>query len=153
MKRFGGWNNASKYGASKVTYKGITFDSRYERDRYIYLCQLQKDGKISNLRLQTQFLLIPQVTKFVEVQLKTKVRYDARVVEMAAYYHNDFTYKEDDKYVCEEFKSEMTSKLPDYILRRKLMVQKIYAHNKKCHGKWIFREVIYKNKKITITDK
>lgn len=150
MKQFGGWN---KYGARKVTYKGITFDSSYERDRYILLCDLQRKGKISNLRLQTQFLLIPQVTKFVPVQLKTKVRYDAKVVEIAAYYHNDFTYIEDGKYICEEFKSEMTSKLPDYVLRRKLMVQKIYEHNKKCHGQWVFREIVYANKKTTQTDK
>jgi len=154
MKRFGIGQNKSKYGSSKVEFQGIIFDSKYEVQRYIYLLQLQKEGKISGLRRQTPFLLIPKATKLVPKQLKTKVKYVERVVEIQSLYHNDFTYIEDGKYVCEEFKSAMTSKLADYILRRKLMVQKIYNHNKKGHGQWIFREVVYFNKRKTIiTDK
>lgn len=144
----------SKYGSSKVDFNGIVFDSKYERDRYLYLLDLQKQGKISGLRRQTPFLLIPKATKLYPKQLKTKVKYVERVVEMQSLYHNDFTYIEDGKYICEEFKSSMTSKLADYILRRKLMVQKIYKHNKKCRSQWVFREVIYYNKRKTIiTDK
>ena len=154
MKRFGAGHNNSKYGSSKVEFKGVVFDSKYERDRYLYLLDLQKQGKISGLRRQTPFLLIPKATKLVPKQLKTKVKYVERVVEMQSLYHNDFTYFEDGKYICEEFKSAMTSKLADYILRRKLMVQKIYKHNKKNHGQWVFREVVYFNKRKTIiTDK
>lgn len=154
MKRFGIGQNKSKYGSSKVEYQGIIFDSKYEVQRYMYLLQLQKDGKISGLRRQTPFLLIPKATKLVPKQLKTKVKYVERVVEIQSLYHNDFTYIEDGKYVCEEFKSAMTSKLADYILRRKLMVQKIYKHNKKGRSQWVFREVVYYRKtKIVITDK
>ena len=154
MKRYGRKSMNNKFGASKVEYKGIKFDSTYERDRYIYLCQLQKEGKISGLRLQTPFLLIKKTIKLVPKQLKTKVRWDKKVIEHEAGYHCDFTYFEDGKYICEEFKSAMTSKLADYILRRKLMVQKIYNHNKKGHGQWIFREVVFFNKcKTIITDK
>ena len=144
----------SKYGSSKVSFQGIIFDSKYEVQRYIYLLQLQKEGKISGLRRQTRFLLIPKVTKLIPKQLKTKVKYVERVVEIQSLYHNDFTYIENGKYICEEFKSAMTSKLADYILRRKLMVQKIYNHNKKGRGQWVFREVVYYRKtKIIITDK
>ena len=154
MKRFSAGHSNSKYGSSKVEFQGIVFDSKYERDRYLYLLDLQKQGKISGLRRQTQFLLIPKATKLFPKQLKTKVKYVERVVEMQSLYHNDFTYIEDGKYICEEFKSAMTSKLADYILRRKLMVQKIYKHNKKNHGQWVFREVVYFNKRKTIiTDK
>ena len=144
----------NKYGASKVVFKGISFDSRYERDRYIYLCHLQKQGKISGLRLQVGFRIIKKVIKLIPVQLKTKVRYDKKVVEKEARYHCDFLYKEDGKIIVEEFKSVMTAELPDYVLRRKLMVNKIYDHNERPNRtQWVFREVIYDKKKTTITDK
>lgn len=152
-KGFRDTNN--KYGAHKVVFKGIEFDSTKERDHYIKLLHLQREGKIRGLRLQTPFVLIPQTTKLVPKQLKTKVRYDTRVVEQDAGYHNDFTYYDKEKhvYVCCEYKSEATSKLPDYILRRKLMVRKIYEHNAKGRGQWVFREVIYYKNKITTEDK
>lgn len=154
MKRFGAGHSNSKYGSSKVEFQGVVFDSKYERDRYLYLLDQQKQGNISGLRRQTQFLLIPKATKLFPKQLKTKVKYVERVVEMQSLYHNDFTYIEDGKYICEEFKSAMTSKLADYILRRKLMVQKIYKHNHKGRSQWVFREVVYFNKhKTVITDK
>lgn len=154
MKRFGYSQANNKYGASKVVFKGISFDSRYERDRYIYLCHLQKQGKISGLRLQVGFRIIKKVIKLIPVQLKTKVRYDQRVVEKEARYHCDFLYKEDGKIIVEEFKSVMTAELPDYVLRRKLMVNKIYDHNERPNRtQWVFREVIYDKKKTTITDK
>jgi hypothetical protein len=155
MKRRFGYTTANnKYGASKVVFKDISFDSRYERDRYIYLCHLQKQGKISGLRLQVGFRIIKKVIKLIPVQLKTKVRYDQRVVEKEARYHCDFLYKEDGKIIVEEFKSVMTAELPDYVLRRKLMVNKIYDHNERPNRtQWVFREVIYDKKKTTITDK
>lgn len=154
MKKWGYSQANNKYGASKVVFKGIKFDSSYERDRYIYLCHLQKKGLISGLRLQQKFVLIKKTIKLVPKQLKTKVRWDKRVVEQEADYHCDFVYIENGVYVCEEFKSVMTSKLADYILRRKLMVKKIYEHNEKGRSKWIFREVVYyKKNKIEITDK
>ena len=158
MKRFfGAKPTNNKFGATKVVYDGIEFDSQYERDRYIYLMDLQKKGEISQLRLKTRFTLIPPVTKMVPVELKTKVKYVERVVEQNADYHNDFTYIENGCYICEEFKSEYTAKLADYILRRKLMVNKIYIHNLRNHGKWIFREVVYfakkKNLNVKITNK
>ena len=154
MKRFGYVQANNKYGASKVVFNGISFDSRYERDSYIDLCYIQKQGKISGLRLQVGFRIIKKVIKLIPVQLKTKVRYDQRVVEKEARYHCDFLYKEDGKIIVEEFKSVMTAELPDYVLRRKLMVNKIYDHNERPNRiQWVFREVIYDKKKTTITDK
>lgn len=145
-----------KYWNRKVVYKGITFDSTHERDRYIYLSHLQKIGMISDLQLQKEFVLLRTIYKLVPKQLKTKVRWDKRVVEQDARYTCDFFYKEDGKWIVEEVKSEQTAKLPDYILRRKLMIKKIYAHNAKGRSQWGFREVIYyfdKNKQDTIEDK
>ena len=138
-----------KYWSSKVLYKGKTFDSSKERDRYIYLQHLESKGSISQLHTQVSFEIIPATKKTVQVQLKTKVRYDEKVLEQNAEYTCDFIYKEGDKYVCEEFKSEQTAKLADYVLRRKLMIRKIYAHNAKCRGQWIFREVVYRMRGAT----
>ena len=144
----------SKYWSKKCEFRGIEFDSTHERNHFILLCDREKKGEISCLRRQTPFLLIPQTTRTIEVQLKTKVRQETRVVEQEARYHNDFTYKEGDKYVCEEYKSEMTAKLADYILRRKLMIRKIYEHNRKGRSQWVFREVVYrKGGKTTTEDK
>ena len=150
----GGRVTNTKYGSTKVVFKGIKFDSTYERDRYIHLLHMQREGRISQLRLQVSFNIIPQTTKMVEEQLKTKVRYKKVVVEQDADYTCDFIYLEDGVYIMEEFKSEMTSKLSDYILRRKLMIRKIYEHNAKGHGQWRFREVIYaRGGKLKIEDK
>lgn len=154
-RRFGYTKTNNKYGARKVVYRGIKFDSRYERDRYIYLLQQQRQGKISGLRLQQGFVLITQTIRLVPVQLKTKIRWDKKVVEQDAQYHCDFVYKENGRIICEEFKSEQTSQLPDYILRRKLMIKKIYAHNER-QGRtpWVFREFVYDwNGETTVTDK
>lgn len=151
-----GWGSSNKYWNHKVVYKGITFDSTHERDRYIHLSHLQNIGKISDLQLQKEFILLDTTYKMVPKQLKTKVRWDRRVVEQDARYTCDFFYKEDGKWIVEEFKSEQTAKLPDYILRRKLMIKKICAHNAKGRSQWLFREVVYyfdKNKEMTITDK
>jgi hypothetical protein len=82
MKRFGVGHSKSKYGSSKVEFKGMLFDSKYEVQRYIYLLGLQQQGKISGLRRQTPFLLIPKATKLVAKHLKTKVKYVERVVEL-----------------------------------------------------------------------
>ena len=146
--------DGSKYHSKKVEYNGMMFDSQNELNRYLYLLSLQKEGKISCLRRQTPFVLIPKTTRVEARQLKTKVKYVTKITEFPASYHNDFTYIENGIYVSEEYKSKMTSKLADYILRRKLMVRKIYDHNKKGRSKWIFREVVFHNKKKTvITDK
>lgn len=154
MKRGFGNGSKMKYGSNKVTYNGITFDSKYEMQRYVYLLDLQRKGKISGLRLQTKFIIIRKSVKLVPKQLKTKVRWDKRVIEKESAYHCDFLYEEDGKYVIEEFKSAMTARLADYILRRKLMVRKIYDHNEKGRSQWVFREVIYYNRnKTIITDK
>lgn len=154
MRRF---NNGTKnkFGAKKVVFKGIEFDSQKEMERYILLLHKQRHREIIGLRRQVGFTIIKKVVKLVPVQLKTKIRYDQRVVEMEARYHCDFLYEEDGKIIVEEFKSEQTAQLPDYILRRKLMINKIYDHNERPHRKqWVFREVVYGKKgKMTIWDK
>ena len=151
---FKGWNkNWNKYGAKKCSYKGMEFASNVERDRYIYLEYMQRDGKISNLHTQWRFEIIEKITKLVPVQLKTKVRYDTKVIESAAHYTCDTIYKEGDKYVVEDVKSEYGRKgSRDFPLRRHLMIKKMKEHNEKGRGQWIFREAVLVGKSLKIKD-
>lgn len=48
---------------SKVTYNGITFDSKMERDYYVYLLGLQKQGIVREIALQPKFELLPKFTR------------------------------------------------------------------------------------------
>ena len=53
----------TKYGAKKVTYDGITFDSKMEKDYYIYLKELKAKGEILDFELQPSFELQPKFEK------------------------------------------------------------------------------------------
>ena len=44
-----------KYGNKKTTVHGITFDSKWESERYLYLKSLEAAGTIKNLELQPRF--------------------------------------------------------------------------------------------------
>lgn len=112
----------NKFFARKVEYNGIKFDSTLERDRYIFLSDAEKRGLIKNLRRQVVFEIIPKQTHTVAKQLKTKVRYEERVLESNAEYTADFVYTLGDREVVEDTKSTYTRKEADYVLRRKLLL-------------------------------
>lgn len=97
----------SKYRSRKVEFDGYLFDSTKERARYSELRLLEQAGVISKLRLQPR---LPCVVNGVKV----------------CDYVGDFAYIEDGCTVIEDVKSEYTSKLPVYRLKRKL----VWA----CHG-------------------
>ena len=131
----------------EVIYKGIEFDSRDEMNRYKELCDMQGKGLISNQRRQYSFELIPRQSKMVVKHLKTKDKMVEKFLENPAIYTCDFMYLENGVYVIEDVKSTFTRTEKDYVLRRKLMVQKIQNHNAKGRGQWIFREDIVGTKK------
>ena len=101
----------SKYGNKKVILNGEKFDSRKEAQRYGVLRLLERAGKISGLKRQVSFELIPSQ------------RIDGKVVERAVNYIADFVYKQDGQKVVEDTKGYKT---PEYIIKRKLM---LYIHN------------------------
>lgn len=53
----------SKYGAKKVTYEGIQFDSAMEKDFYIVLQGRKKRGEIKDFILQPKYELLPAFEK------------------------------------------------------------------------------------------
>ena len=98
----------NKYQAHKVTYDGITFDSRKEYRRYCELKLLEKAKKISDLKLQVKFVLIPSQ------------KINGKLVERECAYIADFVYKDEDgKEVVEDTKGMRTK---EYIIKRKLML-------------------------------
>lgn len=98
----------NKYNAQKVTYRGETFDSKREAGRFAQLLLLQKAGQITGLKRQVPYLLIP--AQYI----------DGKCVERAVTYRADFVYRENGELVVEDTKGVRT---PDYIIKRKLMLQ------------------------------
>lgn len=72
----------SKYNSKKVQYNGEIFDSKFELTFFIYLKELEKQGKISNLQRQIKYELLPRQTdennkfKFHPVVYKSDFEYD-----------------------------------------------------------------------------
>lgn len=101
----------NKYGNTKVSRYGRTFDSKHEAGRYAELKLLERAGKISDLKTQVAYLLIP-------------AQYDEkhRCIERKASYIADFVYVQDGKIVVEDAKGVKTDV---YKLKKKMM---LYFH-------------------------
>lgn len=101
----------NKYGARKVkSPDGQVFDSQKEYSRWGVLRLLERAGKISDLKRQVSFELIPK-----------------QKGERACSYIADFTYWQDGKYVVEDCKGYRTE---GYKIKRKLM---LWVHGIKIH--------------------
>ena len=107
-RREKGDRGVSKYRAKKSHVDGIKFDSLKEARRYQELRLLERAGKITDLRLQVPFFLLP-----------AQRDENGNVVERAVKYIADFVYTDEDgKTVVEDTKGMKT---PAYIIKRKLM--------------------------------
>ena len=82
----------TKYYNKKVVVDGIEFDSKKEGQRYRELSLMQRAGKITGLRLQVPFELIPNQYETITVQLKTKTKQVEKLVERKIEYIADFVY-------------------------------------------------------------
>lgn len=114
------WNNhnRSKYGAKKVEYNGMVFDSKRECRRYKELQILQQIGAISELRTQVKFVLIPARREADTVGKRGGI-IKGNLIEREVSYIADFVYIENGKTVVEDAKGMRT---PEYILKRKMML-------------------------------
>lgn len=111
----------------KVERNGIVFDSKREADRYDQLLLMQKQGVISDLERQKEYLLIP-------AQHKTEERYgkhgqrlqDKKVLlERKVTYVADFVYKKDGELVVEDskgYRNPSSAPYAKFVLKRKLML-------------------------------
>ena len=112
----------SKYRAEKITFDGITFASKKEGMRYVVLKQQEKDGLISNLRLQVPYELIPAIYKDEEKQLKTKSKMVRKLVQRAVHYVADFVYDKDGETIVEDVKGGRATQTAEYKLKKKMML-------------------------------
>lgn len=94
----------NKYRAKKSG----DYDSKKEHRRAVELELLAKLNKISNLRKQVKYELLPSQ--------KTE---DGKTIERPVSYYADFVYIEDGKEIVEDTKGMRTT---DYIIKRKLML-------------------------------
>ena len=83
---------------------GITFDSKWESQRYLYLKSLEKAGRVQNLELQPRFLITVNSQKICT-------------------YVADFRYDKEDaegnwEHIVEDAKGVET---PEFKLKKKLM--------------------------------
>ena len=93
-----------KYGNKKVVYNGIKFDSEREGNRYLFLCEQQRQGLITDLWVHPKYELIPKVGHIETEQLKTKTKQKIVVDQLAITYTADFLYRKNGKLVVEDVK-------------------------------------------------
>lgn len=119
--------NKSKYRNERCEYDGFKFDSRKERDRYIFLKSMQEKGVISDLKLQPRFTVCPEVYEEREIEyetekLKVKKTKIAKVkLANARYYYADFEYMLDGVRVVEDVKSSPENLTDVYALKKDLV--------------------------------
>lgn len=124
----------NKLGAVKSTYKGKTFDSQREANRFAELEMLQRAGKISELRCQVTYELIPSV--FEEVPTgelykrgpkKGQPKMKPVCIERGVDYVADFVYYENGKLIVEDakgFRDPESAVYKVFVIKRKLMLYK-----------------------------
>lgn len=113
--------NTNKYHAKKVIVDGQTFDSKKEYARWCELKLFERVGKISGLKRQVEFLLIPEQREPDTVGSRGGIR-KGKLIERKVSYIADFVYEEKGNLVVEDAKGMRTEK---YIIKRKLM---LYIH-------------------------
>lgn len=112
----------SKYNNKQVEICGKIFDSKHEAERYLLLLSMQREGRISDLRLQVPFELIPTQKDPDIIGPRGGVK-PGKCIEKACVYYADFVYKDKDgNTVVEDAKGVKTEA---YKIKKKLM---LYVH-------------------------
>lgn len=111
------------YNVKTKTSDGIVHDSGREATRWAQLCLLQRAGKITGLRRQVAYELIPAQYETYERYSKKgqRLKDGARLLERKVEYVADFVYTdaETGENIVEDAKGMRTK---DYIIKRKLML-------------------------------
>lgn len=108
----------SKYHAKQVKANGMTFDSRKEYLRWKELSLLERAGKVSDLRRQVKFVLVPAQYEPDTIGPRGGVRH-GKLLERETAYIADFVYVQNGERIVEDVKGVKTDA---YIIKRKLML-------------------------------
>lgn len=104
----------NKFGAKKVVIDGEVFDSRKEYYRWCDLRLLERAGKISDLKRQVKYVLIP-----------AQRDESGKLIEREVSYIADFEYIQDGKKVVEDVKGyKRGAAYQLFSIKRKLMLWK-----------------------------
>ena len=116
----------NKYGNQQTVAFGEVFDSKREARRYAELLILERAGRISDIRRQVPFELIPpQRAESTQVYKKGPRKGELKpgyLLEQGVTYVADFVYLANGETIVEDVKGKRTK---DYIIKRKLM---LYIH-------------------------
>ncbi len=112
-------NAETKYHNKKNRHGDEVFDSQHELHRWLELMLLQRAGKITDLRRQVKYELVPAQREPDQYGVHGGLRKRGKVIEKAVSYTADFVYKENGETVVEDAKGVRTDK---YIIKRKLML-------------------------------
>ena len=82
-----------KFNNKKMETPDGTFDSKGEWQRWLFLKEAAREGKIADLQRQVKYTLIPTQYRTEIVHLKTKDKEVQRVAEREVTYTADFVYK------------------------------------------------------------
>ena len=123
-----------KYGNNKIKNTFGVFDSELEWGRYLFLSNRQKEGEISSLRRQVEYLLIPAQYGTEIRHLKTKDKEVRVLLERPCSYIADFVYERNGKTIVEDCKGEdkkykgkrFSTETAAFKIKKKLM---LYIHN------------------------
>lgn len=116
----------SKYNAKKVKVGNIEFDSQKEAKRYAELQFLLEQGKIKELEIQKEFVLIPTQREPDVIGKRGGVK-KGKVIEQSVKYVADFVYidTETGETVVEDvkgFRDKASAGIAKYIIKRKMML-------------------------------
>lgn len=103
----------NKFRNKKIFTTAGKFDSKKEMHRYLELAAMQEVGEITGLERQPRYILVG-----------SQKREDG-TTERPVSYTADFRYTDKEgKIVVEDVKSPRTRKNPEYIIKRKLMLER-----------------------------
>ena len=119
----------NKYGAKKITdpFTGFVFDSKKEYNRWCNLRLLERAGKISDLKRQVTFELIPtqreESTEVYKAGPQKGLPKPGVIIEKAVDYVADFTYYQDGEYIVEDTKGyKKGAAYQLFVIKRKMML-------------------------------
>lgn len=123
---FGRTKNSGKYNAKKIKVDGYEFASQKEAKRYCELQYLVSQGKIKDLEIQKEFVLIPTQREPDIIGKRGGVK-KGKVIEQSIKYVADFVYTdcETNEMVVEDvkgYRNPASAGIVKYILKRKMML-------------------------------
>lgn len=111
-----------KYGNNKIKNAFGTYDSELEWSRYVFLSNRQKEGEISDLRRQVEYLLIPAQYGTEIRHLKTKDKEVRILLERPCSYIADFVYERNGKTIVEDCKGAKAIITETAKIKKKLLL-------------------------------